>query len=495
MDKRLRILIIAMMIATLAIFPSLFSVNAETGYGKVHFDFDYKVTEGFEHSTNICVVREPGGSGPLTVNFYTSDGTGTAGVNYDATSGTVTWAAGESGRKLIPVNVRQIAAYDHCRDFHVTLSGDNVMSPSTTTVFILNYDNPYEKTQDYVHIHDPQTVFTNQSYVTITVDRKLDEALGYDPYNQHLAGECSVYVRTGYGGTAVSGIDYVEYAQTFFWGDGAGGPQTMQIPLIHNDISNEPDKTLFVEMIYDYGTSPTAIVHRYDTGSTSFVSAERYEGWQHIVVTLKEDLYTLSSPPGSPGMIGIVESTYSVDEGSNYQFYIERTGGSSTSVRMGVYTTGRSATDGADFVGINQEFEFPAGVEGVDSRKYISIPINADSVADDREVFTINLNKVSGGEITLGLRGLDISINDVPPGVSPSPTVTPSPTAVPSIPPVTTPTPVVTVTVTVTPAISPSPTTGTTSGSALPCCPSLLILPLLAAGTFLAGRIRRFDRK
>jgi hypothetical protein len=61
-----------------------------------------------EQNTNftISVTRTGGSSGVATVDYAVSAGTATAGADFDATSGTLTWANGEQGTKTFTILIR-----------------------------------------------------------------------------------------------------------------------------------------------------------------------------------------------------------------------------------------------------------------------------------------------------------------------------------------------------------------------------------------------------
>ena len=90
-------------------------------------------------------VNRPGGSlgGPVTIGYATTDGTATAGSDYTAASGTLTFGPGEA-TKTFTVAVTSDSGFEADETFQVALSnatgGANVGSPAGASVTILNDD-------------------------------------------------------------------------------------------------------------------------------------------------------------------------------------------------------------------------------------------------------------------------------------------------------------------------------------------------------------------
>jgi hypothetical protein len=88
---------------------------------------------------NVTVVRSGGSVGTLTVDYSTSDGTATAGQDYTATSGTLTFVGGETS-KSFQVPILDDATTEPNETFTVTLANttnvDSLGSPSTLLVTI-----------------------------------------------------------------------------------------------------------------------------------------------------------------------------------------------------------------------------------------------------------------------------------------------------------------------------------------------------------------------
>ena len=90
----------------------------------------------------VPVTRNDGGTGPLSVDYTTADGSDVAGRNYAATSGTLTWADGDTASKVINVPILQpgtVSAADN--RFLVKLSGPGSGPQAQASVTILNDDS------------------------------------------------------------------------------------------------------------------------------------------------------------------------------------------------------------------------------------------------------------------------------------------------------------------------------------------------------------------
>jgi hypothetical protein len=88
----------------------------------------------------ITVVRSGGLADGATVDYATGDGTASAGTNYEATTGTLLFASGET-KKTFTVRVLDDGAADGNRTIHLTLGnpgGGAVLGPqAAATLWIV----------------------------------------------------------------------------------------------------------------------------------------------------------------------------------------------------------------------------------------------------------------------------------------------------------------------------------------------------------------------
>lgn len=99
----------------------------------------FDVTEGM--IVNIRVARSGGSSGAVSVDFATEDGTASAGSDYVAANGTLTWDNGESGNKTISIPITDDDTAELSESFTVILSnvsGATLGANSVATVNIMD---------------------------------------------------------------------------------------------------------------------------------------------------------------------------------------------------------------------------------------------------------------------------------------------------------------------------------------------------------------------
>ena len=95
-------------------------------------------------TVTLEVNRGGGTSGAVTVDYATVDGSALAGSDYTATSGTLSWADGEGGSKLINVPILDDGTVEPTESFTVVLSnptGGLTIGGGTATVTIADDDS------------------------------------------------------------------------------------------------------------------------------------------------------------------------------------------------------------------------------------------------------------------------------------------------------------------------------------------------------------------
>lgn len=94
------------------------------------FEFDTTLTKTSKTvgTATFAVKRFGGVNGAVSVNYATSNTSAIAGTHYTSSSGTLDWADGESGTKLIPVPITNTGSAQNPKQFRIALSAP---SPGT----------------------------------------------------------------------------------------------------------------------------------------------------------------------------------------------------------------------------------------------------------------------------------------------------------------------------------------------------------------------------
>src|ERR1700691_5469949 len=86
-------------------------------------------------SNAVVTIERAGASGAATVGYVTVDGTATAGTDYVATSGSLTWKDGDGDAKTVTVPLTCEASGKHFAFTLTSVVGDaNYGSPTTATI-------------------------------------------------------------------------------------------------------------------------------------------------------------------------------------------------------------------------------------------------------------------------------------------------------------------------------------------------------------------------
>lgn len=124
--------------------PTCTDLFPANGVGVMRFrqlTFDVSEDAG---SLTIVVERVGGNTGAATVAYHTTAGTAIAATNYTTTTGTLSWADGEFGKKSFNVPILAAAGDDDGKQFTVVIdtpTGAALGTPATATVTILDTDN------------------------------------------------------------------------------------------------------------------------------------------------------------------------------------------------------------------------------------------------------------------------------------------------------------------------------------------------------------------
>jgi hypothetical protein len=126
--------------------PCLQALQAPAAPGALQFSAaTYSVGEGAGTAT-ITVTRTGGSDGVVGVTYATADGTAAAGSDYTATTGTLSWNAGDAAAKSFTVAITNDTAPESNETVALALSaatgGATLGAPASATLTILDDDAP-----------------------------------------------------------------------------------------------------------------------------------------------------------------------------------------------------------------------------------------------------------------------------------------------------------------------------------------------------------------
>jgi CSLREA domain-containing protein len=194
----------------------------------------YSVSEAGVSAT-ITVTRSGDLSAPSTVDYATSNNTATAGNDYTATSGTLTFAA-EDASETFSVLIANDTTDEADELVNLTLSnplGASLAAPSTAQLTILDDDDPPTISIDDISQSEATTPFaftvtlSQASALTVNVDYATANDIGTD--------------------AAAAGSDYTAIPTTTLTFAPGVTTQTVNVA-VANDAITEPDETFFVNL-------------------------------------------------------------------------------------------------------------------------------------------------------------------------------------------------------------------------------------------------------
>ena len=316
-------------------------------------------SEGTSGTSNLSftVTLSKTSSTPITVSYATADGTATAGQDYTAASGTITFAAGQTS-KTVKVAVVGDTTVEADETFTVTLSNPSgaTISRATATGTIRNDDVALPT----VSIAD----------ATKTEGSSGTSNLGFTVTLSKAATSTVTVKYATSNGTATAGQDYTAGSGTITFSAGQTS-KTVNVAVI-GDTTVEPDETFTVTL-----SSPS--------GAT--VSRATVTG------TISNDDVTTPQTPT------IAISDASIAEGDSgtatMAFTLSLSSASSNAVTVDYATSNGTATAGLDYNSTSGTVTFAPGV----TSQLVNVGVIGDTTDESDETFTVTLSAPSGATI------------------------------------------------------------------------------------------------
>ena len=331
---------------------------------------DISVSEGNTGTkvAALTVTLSAASASPVSVTYATANGTATAGTDYAAVGGSVTFPAGTTSQTV-----------------NVTVNGDTTVEPNET--FVVNLSAPSGAT-----ILDAQGVGTitnddSAALPTLSIgDVSVIEGnsgITTATFTATLSAAASGTVTVGYStanGTATAGSDYVAQSGTLTFT--AGQTTKTVVVVVNGDLTVEPNETFMVNL-----SSPT--------GATIL------DG-QGVGTIMNNDGAAL--PTLSIGDVSVTEGNSGTTTAT---LTATLSAAASGAVTVNFATANSTATAGSDYVAQSGTLTFTAG----QITKTIIVTVNGDIAVEANETFTVNLTTPAGATI-LDAQGVATITND-----------------------------------------------------------------------------------
>jgi hypothetical protein len=350
----------------------------------------YDVTEA-DGTASVTVTLSHRVDADVTVDYATADGTATAGSDYVAASGTLTFIGNTNNggpgtgqtSKTVQIPLTQDPDPEDPETLTLTVSnplpGASALlgAPESATVTIGDDDPPGVISFKSLRYDVDET----DSLATVTVERA-----------DGVGGAVSVDYSTA-DGSASAGSDYTPASGTLNWADG-----------------DSSDKTFTVPVNWDgRGEGPESV----SLGLTNSTGGSELGSKASAVLRIADD--------GASGALAMSSNAYSISESDGIvTITVSRTGGSlGGPVTIGYTTTDGSASAGSDYTAVSGMLTFAPG----EATKTFTVPVTSDSAFEADETFQVALSNATGGANVGSPAGATITVtnDDAAPASGPTP--------------------------------------------------------------------------
>ena len=334
-------------------------------------------------SVMLRFTRVYGSTGPVSVTFSTIPVTASEPADYAATSGTVSWADGESGAKEVAVAIPDDSEIEIPEIFDTDIvSGTGGVGFHPTDTFahstVEDDDNPIYSDDADAGGGSAGSLGLTQGVVSV------DERAGSANLTVTRTGGSEGAVTVRYEAVAGSAEDVADFSVvtgTLSWEDGESAAKEFSVPIVDDDVA-------------DPGEMFT--IHLSDATGNAYLA--------RVVSTVQID--DDESPPGE---LAVSLAALVVDEGDGtVTIEVMRSDGSDGEVSIDYVMGGGTATSGSDFTAASGTLTWQVGDSGT---KEISVAITDDTIEESDENFTITLSNPTGGA-TLGGGSTTVTITD-----------------------------------------------------------------------------------
>ena len=323
---------------------------------------DAQASESNDATLNFVVTLDPAATAAGTVDYATADGTATAGADYTATSGTLTFQTGDT-EKTISVPIIDDLVEDDGETLTLTLSNASgaTLADSVATGTIRNTEvtEPDPLTASF-----PTSVYASKSH-SGTDDRPQVVAAFSEAVAAFTKDTPSVSVtNASVASVQAHTEDGLENAYIFFLTPNGDGDVTFTF---------EADSACASGGVCTSAGIPL----------TDVPTALTIPGPEETTQT---------------SQLSVADAAASEEDDSTIDFVVTLSPASDETVSVNYATSDGTATAGDDYTAKNGSLTFNAG----ETSKTIQVSIIDDTVDDDNETLTVTLSNASGAEISDG---------------------------------------------------------------------------------------------
>ncbi|BCM88343.1 levanase [Abditibacteriota bacterium] len=307
----------------------------------------------------------------VTVNYATTNGTATAGSDYTAKSGTLTFAAGQTSA-TVAVVIKGDTTNEANETFFLNLSGavGATISRAQGTGTITNDDGAAGVSVRSTSLTEGNSGTKNLIFTVVLSARSGKEVkVNYATVN----------------GTALAGSDYISKSGTLLFAPGELS-ETVAVPII-GDLISEPNETLSLKLT----------------------------NAQNALVSPTQGIGTLVNDDGIPAISIGDASIREGDKGTApLNFAIQLSRPSSSPVSVSWQTVVGTATAGADYLAVPPTtLTFKPG----EVRKTVSVKVVGDALNEDSETLRAAFSKPTNATLSRSTATGTIADNDLIPSL------------------------------------------------------------------------------
>jgi chitinase len=316
----------------------------------------------------------------VTVQYGTANGTATAGSDYSAVSGTISFAPGETS-KTIAVPVTRDLIAEATETFALQLA-----SPSGAT---LARTSALATIQDDDTVAPPPTPSASIGNVTVVEGNAGTTTARFTvTLSSAASGPVSIVYATA-NGTATAGSDYTAKSGTLTFAAGETS-KTIDV-LVTGDTAVETNETFVVNL---------------SSASGATIATAQATG------TITND----DQPPPVPSLsIGGATVTEGNSGTVNLTFTVTLSQASTNAVSVNYATADGTAIAGSDYNATSGALTFAAG----QTSKTITVAVRGDTLVEGAETLRVVLSNATGATIATSTGTGTITDDDEPPATSP----------------------------------------------------------------------------